>query len=219
MIVTAAYLHICVPTKSLKKIMPFEAYHKTKLSISHLREIGCWAFVLILNKHNPKIFQHSEECILVGYSKDSKFYQLYHRSFHQIIESFHVIFIESKDDCEKPFRPRVTQGLDDDTDIPSQTITPATPAAPAVLPHIVPAPVSAILAPPPAIAASRKSSRIPMPSSCLAEATGFNKISAVQCATSEARMSKARLDTDHTQHKHTHTTSNDPTLPQAHTHT
>src|SRR5882762_3940033 len=218
MIVTAAYLRIRVPTKSLKKMTPFEAYHKMKPNVSHLREIGSRAFVLILNKHNPKIFQCSEECVLVGYSKDSKSYWLYHRPSHQIIESFHVVFIESKDDWDKPFRPGVTQGLDDDADVPSQNIPPVAPTASAV-PHVIPAPVSVVPVAPPAPATSRKSSRIPAPSTRLAEATGFSKISAVQQATTESRMSKAHLDADRAQRKRTRTVSNDPTLPQAHTRT
>src|SRR5882762_11236026 len=218
MIVTAAYLRIRVPTKSLKKMTPFEAYHKMKPNVSHLREIGSRAFVLILNKHNPKIFQCSEECVLVGYSKDSKSYWLYHRPSHQIIESFHVVFIESKDDWDKPFRPGITQGLDDDADVPSQNIPPVAPTASAV-PHVIPAPVSVVPVAPPAPATSRKSSRIPAPSTRLAEATGFSKISAVQQATTESRMSKARLDADRAQRKRTRTVSNDPTLPQTRTRT
>jgi hypothetical protein len=169
--------------------------------------------VLILNQHNPKVFQHSEECVLVGYSKDSKSYRLYHRPSHRIIESFHVVFIESKDDCNKPFRPGVTQGLDDDTSAQSQTAPPAAPAAPTVQPapsHVVPTPASTIPDPPPSLATGHKSSRIPMPSTRLAEATGFNKISAIQRATSEARMSKAHLNADRAQHKCTRTVSNDP---------
>jgi Reverse transcriptase (RNA-dependent DNA polymerase) len=177
--------------------------------------------VLILNKHNPKVFQRLEECILVGYSKDSKSYRLYHRPSHRIIESFHVVFIESKDDCDKPFRPGVTQGLDDDTDTPSQTTPSNTPATPTILLHVVPVPipVSAAPTPSPTLITGRKSSRIPAPSTCLAEATGFNKIGAVQRATSEARMSKARLDADCAQRKRTHTVSNDPTLPRPRTRT
>ena len=215
MIVTAAYLRIHMPTKSLKKMMPFEAYHKTKPSVSHLHEIGSRAFVLILNKHNPKVFQRSEECVLVGYSKDSKSYRLYHWPSHRIIESFHVVFIESKDDCDKPFRPGVTQGLDDEADTLLQTTPSNTPATPTIPPHVVPAPIPASAAPTasPTLITGRKSSRIPAPSTRLAEATGFNKIGAVQRATSEARMSKARLDADRAQRKYTRTVSNDPTLP------
>jgi|SRR5882762_7122033 len=106
---------MCVPTKSLDNITPYEAYCSHKPDISHLCEIGCRAFVLILNKHNPKIYQRSEEHVLIGYGKDSKTYWCYHRAIHKVVESYHVVFIESKDKGEVAFRPGVTQGLDDET--------------------------------------------------------------------------------------------------------
>jgi hypothetical protein len=40
----------------------------------------------------------SFECVLVGYSPSTKAYRLYHRVSHRVIESFHVDFIERKDD-------------------------------------------------------------------------------------------------------------------------
>jgi hypothetical protein len=184
-IVTAAYLQNRVPTKLLKDITPFEVYHKSKPNISHLCKIGLRAFVLILNKHNPKIFQCSEECVLIGYSKDLKSYRCYHRASHRVIESFHVIFIESKDDCGKVFRPGVTQGLDDD-DIPPASPSihpPPSPEQPLDVPPSAPSPDSpptATLPAPSTIA--RKSSRLLVPSSRLAEASGFSKINAVQHA-------------------------------------
>jgi hypothetical protein len=48
--------------ENLNNIMPYEAYTGHKPDVSHLREIGCRAFVLIQNKHNPKVFERSEEC-------------------------------------------------------------------------------------------------------------------------------------------------------------
>src|ERR1700692_483484 len=52
---------------------------------------------------------------LIGYGKDSKTYQCYHRATHKVVESYHIVFIESKDKGEVVFRPGVTQGLDDKT--------------------------------------------------------------------------------------------------------
>src|SRR5882762_2699905 len=109
---TATYLCMRISMKSLNNITPIEAYHRCKPNISHLWEIGCKAFILILSWDNPKIFQHSEEHVLIGYGKDSKTYQCYHRATHKVIESYHIVFIESKDECKTPFRPGVTQGLD-----------------------------------------------------------------------------------------------------------
>jgi hypothetical protein len=202
-ILTAAYLRIRVPTKSLKGITPLEAYSGVKPNVGHLREIGSRAFILILNKHNPKVYQRSEECVLIGYSKDSKSYRVYHRASHKVFESFHVVFIESKDDTERPFRPGVTQGLGDDDPLPAESIlAPTAPLAsntpvissPAVVTSVTPVnntsvdessevsmPPKPLLDPPPttSIPALRRSSHLPLPSSRLAEASGLQKIDAV----------------------------------------
>jgi hypothetical protein len=71
---TAAYLTARTSTTSLAGKTPFEAWHNVKPNLSHLREIGCRAFVLIQNAHVPKIYGRSIECVLVGYQKDAKAY-------------------------------------------------------------------------------------------------------------------------------------------------
>lgn len=101
-VVTAGYLRNRVPTKTLVKMTPFQAFFGSKPDVSHLREIGCQAFVLVLQKNSPKIYARSEECVLIGYGKDSKTYRVYHRPSHQVYESFQVVFIEAKDTMERP---------------------------------------------------------------------------------------------------------------------
>jgi hypothetical protein len=136
-ILTATYLRMQIATKSLHNITPYEAYHHQKPDISHLRKIGCRAFVLVLNRHNPKIYQHSEEHVLIGYGKNSKTYRCYHQTSHKVVESYHVAFIESKDECEVPLRPGVTQGLDDESITPQNpiAITPNEPTPPIPTPN------------------------------------------------------------------------------------
>src|SRR5882762_1424188 len=207
-ILTATYLRMRVATKSLNNITPFEAYHRRKPNISHLREIGCRAFVLILNKHNPKIFQRSKEHVLIGYGKDSKTYRCYHRASHKVVESYHVVFIESKDECKVSFRPGVTQGLDKDSILPEPL--PIPPPAPSINPNPNP---GVALNPTPAAPTipvssgveephSRRSSRIPKLSTHSAQASGVDKISAVQRATAESIASKARLDAEKGTRRH-----------------
>ena len=77
---TAGYLSTCTPTHTLQET-PYEAWHRKKPDLSHLHEIGSWAFALIL-KHNPKIYEQLFECVLIGYSPNSKAYHLYHTSTH-----------------------------------------------------------------------------------------------------------------------------------------
>ena len=159
-ILTTTYLQMCIATKSLNNITPFEAYHGHRPDISHLREIGCRAFVLILNKHNPKIFQCSEEHVMIGYRKNSKTYRCYHRGTHKVIKSYHVRFIESKDKCEVPFRPGVTQGLDDESIDPQDTV-PIAPNQPSLNP--TPNPNLGILTAPPIQTASPTASTSTIP--------------------------------------------------------
>jgi len=61
---TAVHLHSKTLTLSLPGgITPSEKYHGHKPNYSYMHEIGCRIFVLIQNKHNPKIFNQSLECI------------------------------------------------------------------------------------------------------------------------------------------------------------
>jgi hypothetical protein len=123
---TAGYLSACTPTHTLSKT-PFDAWHGKKPDLSHLHGIGSRAFALIL-KHNPKIYEHSFKCVLVRYSPHSKAYHLYYPSMHRLFESFHVKFIERKDDVLHPLYPGhvidipVTDNLQT---IPTPTISPS----------------------------------------------------------------------------------------------
>jgi hypothetical protein len=215
-----------IATKSLNNITPYEAYCGRKHDVSHLCEIGCCAFVLILNKHNPKIFHHSEEHVLIGYGKDSKTYHCYHRATHKVVESYHVVFIESKDECETPLRPGVTQGLDDESENPPNTIT-AAPNPPPTAGHQpssnpnpnpgVPSIQSTPILPPISSTSISshmwRSSRLPKPSSRSAEASGINQLSTVQCATAESITSKPCLDEQKQSQRHSWAISQGGTLP------
>ena len=73
-VLTAVYLKNRTPTKVLDNKTPYEVWNKRKLNLSHLREIGCKAFVLIQAQHVPRIYSWSVECVLVSYSTHSKAY-------------------------------------------------------------------------------------------------------------------------------------------------
>ncbi|THH10419.1 hypothetical protein EW146_g8371 [Bondarzewia mesenterica] len=105
---TAAYLHNRTATHTLHNMTPDEAWSGSKPDISHLREFGCRAFVLIQDHHNPKIHNRSIECILVGYSPHSKSYRCYHHPSGRIYVSYHVTFIESHHSPQSPSSLRDT---------------------------------------------------------------------------------------------------------------
>jgi hypothetical protein len=105
LLATAAYLHVRTVNSTSAKT-PFELLYGRKPNLSHLREIGCRAFVLKQpQKANPKLYDRGYECVMIGYSPSSKAYRLYHRPSHKVIESFHVDFIESRDNVDIPLKP------------------------------------------------------------------------------------------------------------------
>lgn len=100
--ITAAHLHAKTATKSLKGKTPFELWYNHTPSYSYMREIGCWAFVLIQNQYNPKINARGIECILIGYAQNSKAYRCYDPKTNKIYESYHVRFLKRHNERHDP---------------------------------------------------------------------------------------------------------------------
>ena len=94
---------------------PYNSYYGSKPDVSHLRELGYHAFILIQSKKRQKIYSRSVEAILVGYSQNSKAYQCYYPKTGRIIISRHVFFIEAKDNVPRPYCPSIeTQNNEDE---------------------------------------------------------------------------------------------------------
>ena len=72
------YLKNRTPTRTLDDKTPFEVWYGEHPDVSHLRELGCKVWVHIPGD-NPKIYNRSVECILVGYSDSSKAYRCLHQ--------------------------------------------------------------------------------------------------------------------------------------------
>lgn len=49
---------------------------------------------MVLDQHNPKLNARGIECVLVGYSLNSKAYRCYDRRINKIHKSYHVRFLE-----------------------------------------------------------------------------------------------------------------------------
>jgi hypothetical protein len=107
---TAAYLMNFTPTPTLEHKTAYEAWFGCRLSISHLREIGCCAFALI-QTNNPKVYQRLSPCILIGYTPNSKAYCLWDDSTGKVFNSFHVTFIEHLDTLPSSLLPGTTVEL------------------------------------------------------------------------------------------------------------
>ena len=91
---TSTHLHVRTLARSATTT-PFEEWYSRKPDYSYIREIGCNAYVLIQNRHNPKIYERSAKCTLVGYDMNSKAYLCWNRDDQKMYKSYHVQFIES----------------------------------------------------------------------------------------------------------------------------
>jgi Reverse transcriptase (RNA-dependent DNA polymerase)/GAG-pre-integrase domain len=116
---TATHLTAKTITRSLGNITPFEKWYERKPDYSYMKEIGCKAFVLIQNRHNPKVYERSIECVLIGYEPNAKSYRCYHRPTRQVISSYHVRFLESHDG--HPLPPLANPQQSDLTELPTAT--------------------------------------------------------------------------------------------------
>ena len=105
---TATHLHVKVWTCNLNDQTPYELWKGRKLDYSYMWEIGCRAFILVQNCHNPKLFECSIECVLIGYDLCSKTYRCYDRQRRVVYSSYHVCFIESH---EAPPTPTPAQAV------------------------------------------------------------------------------------------------------------
>ncbi|MCO5567281.1 hypothetical protein L7F22_020971 [Adiantum nelumboides] len=82
-------------TQILKGITPYEALHKVKPKVHHLRVFGCLAFTHIPDDKRKKLDDKSRRCILVGYSDVSKAYKLYDPIKKESFISRDLIFDEN----------------------------------------------------------------------------------------------------------------------------
>jgi len=124
---TSAYLTNLTPSSSLQGHTPFELWYGRKPLLSHLREIGCRAFVLIPTA-TPKTYARSHPCVFIGYSPHSKAYQLWDRTSGHVFDSFHVSFIEHLNEVPADLLPGMMITLTPDS--PPSWDTASTPPAP-----------------------------------------------------------------------------------------
>ena len=72
----ASYTWNRVPHKQLYGMTPFEAWSGHKPDVTHFRIFGSKAWARIPTKKRKALQPQSQECLFVGYSKDSKWYKL-----------------------------------------------------------------------------------------------------------------------------------------------
>jgi hypothetical protein len=160
---TAVHIHARTTTHSLKGVTPWELWHGCKPDYSYMHKIGCCAFVLIPDKHNPKILEWVIEFVLIGYELKSKAYQCYCCTTHKVYSSYHVCFIESHKGHTPP-------PLDMQPDNTNPNLNGSTTTSMPVLPHnddedeiVPPIPPDLDIIMPPAPRTLHHSPQVPIP--------------------------------------------------------
>ena len=92
----AAQIHIWnrLPTSSLKRMTPHEAWFKCKPDISHLRVWGCLAYVFVQKDKRRSLQPHMEKCVFVGYLSRYKGWKFYNPTTQKYIICEHAEFDE-----------------------------------------------------------------------------------------------------------------------------
>ena len=93
----AAYLHNRSHTKSLMKIMPFEAWTGRRPDVSHLQEFRAPVWIKHQGLHLTKFDQKSWMMILVGYNDGLKSVKYYCVQTRKIWISRNYCFLSSSD--------------------------------------------------------------------------------------------------------------------------
>jgi transposase InsO family protein len=75
----ASLVHVwnCSPTSALKGMTPYEAWHKKKPDVSHLRVWGCTAYVHIQKDKRKQFGPRMEKCVFIGYPEGYKGWKFY----------------------------------------------------------------------------------------------------------------------------------------------
>jgi hypothetical protein len=74
-VVIAVYILNRSPTKALNGMTPYEAWHRCKPAVSHLRVFGCLAFTKELG-HIGKLDDRSTPGVFIGYTEGSEAYRI-----------------------------------------------------------------------------------------------------------------------------------------------
>lgn len=93
---TVVYLRNHSPTKAVKSITPFEAFHGKKPDVRHLCAFVCVCYAHIAKDERKKLDVIARRCVLVGYGNEVKGYWLYDPDRKKVLFSRDVRFNESE---------------------------------------------------------------------------------------------------------------------------
>ena len=84
------------PTVAVKNVTPEEAWSGVKPTVEHFRVFGCVAHVHVPDAKRTKLDNKSLECVLLGFSDESKGYKLYDPVAKKVVTSRDIVFEEDR---------------------------------------------------------------------------------------------------------------------------
>ena len=84
------------PTKNLNNQTPFEAWHKKKPAVRHMRTFGCMAYAKKVGPAITKLSDRSIPGVFFGYEPGTKGYKIYDPVRDKLMISRDVIFDEKR---------------------------------------------------------------------------------------------------------------------------
>jgi len=92
---TAVFILNRSPTKALKGMTPYEAWHGRKPNVSYLRTFGCIGHMKIVKPGLGKLEDRSTKMVFLGYEDGTKAYRLYDPARGKVVVSRDVVFDEA----------------------------------------------------------------------------------------------------------------------------
>ena len=83
------------PTKALKGMTPYEAWHGHKPNVSYLRTFGCIEHVKTVKPSLVKLEDRSTKMVILGYEDGTKAYRFYDPARGKVVVSRDVVFDEA----------------------------------------------------------------------------------------------------------------------------
>jgi hypothetical protein len=93
---TALYIWNRCLTKSVKKRVPRESWTGLKHNVAHLKNFGCVAYAHVPDELRRKLDKKGQKFIFVGYSEETKGYNMYDHAARKFIISHDVQFVENE---------------------------------------------------------------------------------------------------------------------------
>ena len=84
------------PTKSVKNIVPQEAWIGMTCSVPPFKIFGCVSYAHVPKQLRINLDDRREKCILLGYDEDSKPYKLHNTMTKKVINNIDVLFKEQE---------------------------------------------------------------------------------------------------------------------------